>query len=65
MCFQLKSIDRRGLSRIVSVSSMLTAALPTSKPIRYQRLYALTVLLALIATFLVITLGEFLLVEKK
>ena len=28
---------------------MLTAALPTSKPIRYQRLYALTVLLALSA----------------
>jgi ketosteroid isomerase-like protein len=47
--FLLKTIDQHGILGIVSVSSMLTAALPTSKPIRYQRLYALTVLLALSA----------------
>jgi ketosteroid isomerase-like protein len=47
MRFLLKSIDRRGLSRIVSDSSMLTAALQPSTPIRHQRLYALVFLLSL------------------
>ena len=47
MRFLLKSIDRRGLSEIVSVSSMLTVALQPSMPIRHRRLYALVFLLAL------------------
>jgi ketosteroid isomerase-like protein len=47
MRFQLKSIDRRGLSRIVSVSSMLTAALNPSIHNRRQRISAFVILLAL------------------
>jgi ketosteroid isomerase-like protein len=47
MRFLLKSIDRRGIWGIVSVSSMLSAALQPSTHIRYKRLYALVVLLAL------------------
>jgi ketosteroid isomerase-like protein len=47
MRFLLKSIDRRGISGIVSVSSMLSAALHACTHIRLQRLYALVFLLAL------------------
>ena len=43
----LKSIDRRGLSRVVSVSSMLTAALNLTMHIRRQKLCAFVFLLVL------------------
>lgn len=47
MLFLRKSIDLRGISGIVSVSSMLNAALHPFKPNRYRRLYALVFLLGL------------------
>lgn len=47
MRFLLKSIDRRGISGIVSVSSMLSVAPHACTHIRLQRLYALVFLLAL------------------
>lgn len=45
--FCRKLIDRRSISEIVSVSSMLTAAKRLSMHLRHQRLYALVLLLAL------------------
>ncbi|MGD0295227.1 MAG: nuclear transport factor 2 family protein [Terracidiphilus sp.] len=47
MLFLLKSIDLRGISGIVSVSSMHLSALHPFKPNRYRRLYALVFLLGL------------------
>jgi ketosteroid isomerase-like protein len=47
MRFVLKSIDRRGLAGLLSVTNMPTSTLHPSKPIRYRRLHALVFLLAL------------------